>query len=227
MDLRRADPRHTKVQAAIPGHPRRLELSCKRPLRKQGASKDAPEGRLRRRLRSLDRPSRPLRVEGFGFSSRCRSVGIAQASARELKHSRNQIRARAPCSPVRDLGFSMHWAPKPVPSSLRSGSPFIRHPPTTIAPFPSPRSIFPRACGAISIASSRPPPQDQTSLMEFSFSYQRLAADRAEKFAPPKLALAARSSLRLLSLRHGISSPVAGLAPDATRASEDPRPRND
>jgi hypothetical protein len=34
--------------------------------------------------------------------------------------------------------FQMHWAPKPVPSSLRSGGPFIRRPPTTIAPFPSP-----------------------------------------------------------------------------------------
>ncbi len=50
----------------------------------------------------------------------------------------NQIRSPAPCSPVRDLDFSTHWAPKPVPSSLRSGRPFIRRPPTTIAPFPSP-----------------------------------------------------------------------------------------
>ncbi len=117
--------------------------------------------------------------------------------------------------------FQCIGGPRPVPSSLRSGSPFIRRPP------PSPKSIFPRACGAISIASSRHRVclrrtknlLDGTSfpLPRVGVANQGLAADRAEKIRARKLPLAARSPCRvrpfdLLSLCHGISSPLAGLA---------------
>jgi hypothetical protein len=154
-----------------------------------------------------------------------RSVGTAQPSASDLKHPRIKFGDRAPCSPVRDLGFSMHWPPNPVPLSLQSGSPFIRRPPTTIAPFPSPKSISPGACGAISIASSRLPPPD-LSLMAISlpFALRRRCQSRACSRSGKKFALPARAPHLILRLRpfdllrlcHGISSPLAGLAPDAT-----------
>jgi hypothetical protein len=129
----------------------------------------------------------------------------------------------------------------------------VRQPRT--APFPSPKSIFPRACGAISIASSRLHPHDQTSLMLFSFRYQWLAADRAEKIRARKLALAARShensratsavlrpNAKWFFIHNGAPSALIGCSAFATafssparrpcpgrdaRASGDPGPRND
>ena len=65
---RRSDVLHARAKCRFQ---RPSALILRRPLRKQRASKDAPEGRLQRRPRHLDRPSRPLRG-----ALRTRAVGF-------------------------------------------------------------------------------------------------------------------------------------------------------